>query len=204
MNMIWMMRQVLAHPVDFYEDIQQPGRLKWSYGVMLILLAFAARMISIMVTGFEFQTREPYEISYVKEFIWILLPWLTWSISNWGVSAIMDGEGKFKEVLVGSAFAMVPYIVLSVPLALLATVLTLSEKSIYSFLTITIFVWVGLLLLIKVKVVHDFEFGKLTWITVISLIGVAIVWFISILMFGLANQFVNFILDLIKELRFRM
>jgi hypothetical protein len=204
MNTIRMMRQVLFHPYDFYYEIQEPGRLKWSQGIALILLAFAARMLSILVTSYTFQTREAYEISYVYEFIWITVPFVTWSISNWGVSTILDGEGKFKEVFVGAAFALVPYILFIVPIAILTNVLSFSEQTMYSALTSFTFIWVGWLLLAKVKILHDFEIGKLILIIFISLLGMAIIWFIGILMYGLMNQLTNFSIDLIKEIRFRM
>jgi hypothetical protein len=62
----------------------------------------------------------------------------------------------------------------------------------------------GWLLIVKVKIIHDFELGKLIWITLISLLGMAIIWFIGILMYGLINQLINFVVDLIKEMKFRM
>ncbi len=204
MNTIRLMRQVLKHPFDFFGDIQEAGRVKWFQGILMILLAYAANMVSLMITGYPFQTREPYEISSVHEFIWIVVPWVTWCLSNWGVSAILDGEGKFKEVFVGSAFALVPYIVFIVPVALLSNLLSLDEQSVYSFCNAFIFGWVSWLLLLKVKIVHDFELGKLLWIIFLSLLGMAVIWFIGILLFGLINQFIHFIADLVKELSLRM
>ncbi|XEC96368.1 YIP1 family protein [Paenibacillus tarimensis] len=204
MNTIRMMRQVLLHPYDFYYDIQEPGRIKWSQGVVLILLVYAVKMLSLLVVSYTFQTREPYEISYVFEFVWIVVPWITWCLSNWGVSAILDGEGKFKEIFVGSVFALVPYILLIVPITLITNVLSLSEQSLYTSLTSLTLIWCGWLLLVKVKIIHDFELGKLLWITFISLLGMAIIWFVGVLMFGLINQLINFFTDLVKEMNFRM
>ncbi len=204
MNTIHMMRKVLAHPFDFFYDIQTPGQLKWSQGFILIILAYLARMASLVLVGYHFETREPYQISYFHEFIWIFVPWITWSISNWGVSTILDGEGEFKEIFVGSAFCLVPYILFIIPITLLTNILALSEQSFYIVLSNFVLIWVGWLLLLKIKVVHDFEVGKMLWITVITLIGMAIIWFVGILLFGLINQFINFILDLFKEVRFRL
>ena len=204
MDTISMMRQVLRHPYDFFYDIQQPNRIRWYQGFVIIALVCIMRMLSIMLTGYAFQTHEPHQISYVQEFFWIIVPWLSWCISNWGVSAILDGEGKFKEVLHGSAFALVPYVVFIVPVTLLSHVLSLEEASIHQFLVFGIYAWSILLLLIKVKIIHDFELGKLLWIVAISLAGIAIIWFVGILMFGLANQFINFIFDLFKEMNLRV
>ncbi|CAM4108855.1 YIP1 family protein [Paenibacillus alkaliterrae] len=198
-----MMRQVLVHPIDFYNDIQEQNRIKWSQALFVVACAYIARMIAILITGYAFETREPYEISFVHEFIWIIVPWLTWTISNWGVSTILEGEGKFKEVFVGSAFAFVPYAVFIIPITLLTNILALDEGSIFGFLVNVTIYWVAWLLLLKVKIVHDFELIKVVWITLLSIAGILIIWFIGILMFGLMNQLINFIVDMFKEVNFR-
>ncbi|WP_211749368.1 Yip1 family protein [Paenibacillus sp. Marseille-Q4541] len=198
-----MMFGVLRHPFDFFEEIQKPNRIRWRDAIIVVLLAYVARMLSLVLTGYAFETREPYEISYFHEFVWIVVPWFTWCVSNWGVSAILDGEGKFKEVVVGSAFALVPYTLFIVPITLLTFVFSLQEYSTYSFLVNAVLVWTVWLLLLKVKKIHDFEFGKLVFITLLSMIGIAILWFIGILMFGLINQLIQFIIELFREMNFR-
>lgn len=204
MNLLINMKNVLARPNDFYYDIQSPGRARWLDAVILIVLACLARLVSLLVTGYAFETSEPHEISYLFEVFWIIVPWLTWSVSNWAVSTIVDGEGKFKEIVVGSAYVLVPYIVFIIPLAALTNILSLEEGSTYSFLMNCVFVWVVLLIIIKIKTLHDFELSKVFWTTVLSIIGVFIAWFVGIVLFGLMDKFIGFIADLIKEINFRM
>ena len=198
-----MMQQIAFHPYNFFEGIQESGRIKWLQGITVMLLVYLARMISIIITGYTFQTREPYQISALHELIWILVPWFTFTLSNWAVSTILDGEGKFKEIFVGSAFALVPYIILIVPISLLSRWLSLDESGIYSFLTMFTLCWAGWLLLVGIKILHDFEIGKLIWIVLITIVGILIIWYVGILMFGLINQLYNFIADIIKELSMR-
>lgn len=203
MKTLRMMQQIAFHPYNFFEGIQESGRIKWLQGITVMLLVYLARMISIIITGYTFQTREPYQISALHELIWILVPWFTFTLSNWAVSTILDGEGKFKEIFVGSAFALVPYIILIVPISLLSRWLSLDESGIYSFLTMFTLCWAGWLLLVGIKILHDFEIGKLIWIVLITIVGILIIWYVGILMFGLINQFYNFIADIIKELSMR-
>ncbi|MEK3888241.1 YIP1 family protein [Bacillus sp. FSL K6-3431] len=204
MSTVHMMRQVLAKPLDFFYDLKEPNRLKWSQAILLILLAYLVRMGSLLMLGYHFETREPYEISYFHEFIWIFIPWITWCLANWSVSTILDGEGKFKELFVGSAFCLVPYIVFTIPVTVLTNILALSEGIYYSASIVIVLGWVALLMLIKVRVLHDFELGKLIMITFLTVLGMAIIWFIGILLYGLVNQFISFFLDIFKELRFRL
>ncbi|UVI29151.1 YIP1 family protein [Paenibacillus spongiae] len=203
MNTLLLMRLVIAHPIDFYFEIQNPRRIFWHQGFVLIALAFAIRMLSILMTGYAFETREPYEISWFYELVYILVPWLVYCIANWAVSAIMEGEGKFKEIFVGSAFALVPFILFSLPVTLLTNILSLEEADIVHTLTNLLFIWCGWLILIKIKILHDFELGKMLWIAVLTVISMAIVLFVGILLFGLINQFVSFVTDIFKEVRLR-
>jgi len=203
MNTMRMMGKVLRHPNEFYYDLQAPGAAKWSHAILLIVLAFIARMVSILVTGYAYETREPYEISFLFEFVWLVVPWISWSVSNWAVSTILDGEGKFKEIVVGSAYALVPYILFVVPVTLLTNVLSLDEASTYGLFMNFIQFWVILLFLIKVRVLHDFEIGKVVWITILTLIGMFIMWFVCFILYGLIDEFVNFIINLFKEINFR-
>jgi hypothetical protein len=203
-NTIKMAGQALVHPLEFFYDIQFQGRAKLKHAVVMIGLTVFAHFAGLVFTGFVFQTREPYQISFVVDTIWIILPWITWSIVNWGIGAIVDGEGKFKDILVGSSFVFVPYILLTVPLIMISNILSLKESSIYAAVSGFMFVWVILLILMQVKVIHDFELSKTVWVTLLSGFGMMLIWFIGLLVFGLVNQSVQFVLDLYKELSFRL
>jgi hypothetical protein len=196
--------QVLAHPIDFYYDLQEPGRARYRDAFLLIAMAIAVRILSLSLSGFLFQRREAYEISFVTEGVSILILWLTWTVANWGISTIQEGEGKFKEIMVGSAFALTPYVVLTLPISLLTNVLSMREWTVYLFMTGFVFLWVAFLLIMKVKIVHDFNLYKLLFILVLTIAGMLIIWFVVILFYGLVNQAVHFVAGLITEVRFRL
>lgn len=203
MNTLVMMRKVMARPFDFYEDIQMPGAIRWSHPLLIVALAYVVRMVVLYASGFAFQTREPYEISALQEFIWLVVPFATWCVAHWAVSAILDGEGKFKEIVYGSAFALVPYTVFMIPVTLLTQLIALDEAGTVTALTYAIYAWVGWLLLLKVQILHNFNLPKTLFIVALSVIGMLIIWFVGVLLYGLANQFINFFLDIVKELRMR-
>ncbi|GAB6926508.1 hypothetical protein JCM10914A_04910 [Paenibacillus sp. JCM 10914] len=204
MNLLSNSRKVLRHPLDFFHDIQLQGRAKWSHAVILLLLMVCVHLLKLSWTGYSFEGREAYQISFVFESFWIIVPWITWCVSNWAVSAIMDGEGKFKDIVVSSAYALVPYIVLSLPLALLSQILTQGEYYTYWGLIYFINAWVMFLFLVKVKTLHDFELGKMLWIIVLTIVGMLVIWFVGFLIFGLVNQAIEFVIGVVKEIQFRL
>jgi hypothetical protein len=204
MSFLNMTKQVLAHPIDFYNDLQEPGRARIRDGILMIALVIAFRMVSLLLSSILYQQREAFEISFVTEAVSIIVLWLTWSVSNWGVSTIQDGEGRFKEILVGSAYALAPYALLIIPISLLTNVMTLQEMPVYVFLTGFLFVWVAFLLIMKVKIIHDFTLYKLIFILLLTIVGMLIIWFVFIMIYGLVNQAFNFVFGIVKELNLRM
>jgi hypothetical protein len=203
MSAVAMMRRILFKPIDFFEDIQQPGVIRIRQALLLVVSAYAVRMISLYAAGFAYQDREPYQISALQELIWLIAPWATWCVAHWAVSAILDGEGKFKEIVYGSAFVLAPFIVFMIPVTLLTRVLSLDESGTVNVLMYAINGWMVWLLLLKVKILHNFDLKKTLFITVLSIIGMLIVWFVGILLFGLSNQFMSFVYDMVKEIRLR-
>lgn len=198
-----LMKHSLFHPLEFYSDIQSDGKAKLRNALMIMVLAIAARLISLMLSGYAFRTREAYDVSVPLEAAWIVIPWLTWALANWAVATIMDGEGKFKDVLISSAYVYVPYIVLIIPISLLSNIMTLKEASFYNAITFFVTLWTLFLLLTHVKIIHDFELGKTMGVTLLSIFGMLIIWFIVLLVFGLVSQSLKFVLDIIKEISYR-
>jgi len=203
MSTFAMMGRILAKPFDFFEEIQEPGMVRVAQALYIVALAYLVRMLTLYAAGFSYQSREPYEISAVQELIWLVVPWATWCVAHWAVSAILDGEGKFREIVYGSAFALVPYAVCMIPVTLLTRILSLDESGTVQILTLAIYAWVAWLVLLKVKILHNFNLGKALFIISLSIVGMLIVWFAGILLFGLANQFISFVTDIAKELRLR-
>lgn len=203
METLRMAKNILLHPIDFYYDLQDAGRARVSRGFIMIAVVIVVRLLSLSISGFLFQPRESYNISLFTESFSIFLLWISWAVANWGVSTIQEGEGKFKEILVGSAYALTPYVLLTIPLSLLTNILSKSEESVYLFLFYSIFAWVGLLLLMQVKILHDYELPKLALVTFLTIVGMLIIWFVIILVYGLINQTINFALGIVKEISYR-
>lgn len=203
MNTFKMMKGSLTHPLDFFYDIQFGNRAKYRDAIIIIFLAICTKIFSLMLTGFSYSSVESYQVSVFYEALWIVLPWITWSIANWAVSAIADGEGKFKHIVISSSYVYVPYILFNIPLTIVSNVLTQKEGSIVSVLSFFTLLWMIFLILVHVKVLHDFDLGKTIWITLLSLFGVLLLWFMAIMIFGLVNQSVQFILNIFKEIGYR-
>jgi hypothetical protein len=81
--------------------------------------------------------------------------------------------------------------------------LTLKEISIYGGVYSFMYGWMAVMLFLQVMIIHDFEFGKTVGIILLSLLAMLIMWLIIILVFGLVNQAIVFVINILKEIRYR-
>lgn len=96
-------------------------------------VGFCGQDFSLYYTSLIFMSIDRNRINLLMEIVMFILPWFIWVISNYLISALKEGEGRFKDVFVGSSYAMVPYILIIIPLTVVSNVLTNYEATVYNF-----------------------------------------------------------------------
>jgi hypothetical protein len=175
----------------------------WAVPLMLSL-SILSWMVSLSVLSYHFTTRRPDEIRLLFESGKFLIPWFTWCVSAYGVGEIFYGEGTFRKILINSAWALWPVIVLLVPVNLLTNIISLNEKSLYSLLWYC--VW-GLLFwqfLMMIKETHQFELDQAFSIMLLTLVGMALIWILVGLVYALTAEIFRFIGQLVLEVYVRL
>jgi DNA-binding beta-propeller fold protein YncE len=192
----------------FRRGLKQLQRQKERLGLraipILMALAILSWMISLSVLSYHFTTRRPEEIQLLYESGKFIIPWVTWCVSAYGVGEIFYGKGTFRNILVNSAWALWPLIVLPIPVNLLTNILSLSEKTIYNSLNYAIwalFVWQFLLV---IKETHQFELGQAVKVMLLTLVGMVFTWILCGLAYALTNEIFRFIGQLVLEIYVRL
>ena len=168
--------------------------------VVTLVLAVTARILAIAVTHYPLATKLVENTSLWWECAIILVPLITWAVAQYAVTAIFTGEAKFGEILTLSTFSMVPYIVFSVPIALLSRILCQAEAGFYNALLAVMWIWTAVLLLICLKASNDYTFGKMLLVTLVTLCAMLLIWAVIVLMVAMGSQFMDFIKGVITEL----
>jgi len=194
---------VLFHPIETFDNIKKNRRF-FSYIPVLVLLfaIFAARVATIFLIHFPLaRGMTPETANFVTELVKFVVPVVGWAISCYIVTSIMGGECHFKEMLTASCYAMMPYILFSVPLALFSKVLSGSDRDVYGFLEFAMWAWVGLLFFLSVKTLNNYTFVKTVWICVTGIIAMAIIIAVLVLVYAMINQLIQLIMNLLNEIR---
>ena len=193
---------VIFHPFDGFWDLKREKRgsllsANILYAEFLILFAVRAQFSGYLL-------RTPGEESNVLiACLSILLPLALWCVSNWCFTTLMDGEGSMKDVYISTAYALRPYILLSLPLLLMSHVLAAEELAFYTVLDIVSIVWVLGLLFFGMMITHDYSFLKNVLTTVLTIVGICLMIFIGLLFVNILQDILSFGLNIYKELIFR-
>lgn len=197
------MVSVATHPVDGFEDIRYEGKGSYKDAIIVMLIYIATYFLSIVCTGFIFSDYIKLEwVEWDYEFLLCVLPWLVVAITNYGVTTIMYGEGRLRDVIIGGAYCHVPLILTQLPLAIISRVLTLQEKPIFDLIGYAAFGWVVILVYFCIKGVHGFNPLKALVVFFLTAVGVAIVAGLYMIVSGLASQVVDFVVQFAKELSY--
>jgi hypothetical protein len=193
---------VLFHPADGFRELR--GYRSFTSACILLLLTFAVRVVSILITSFHMTSLQPEDANIFLEVIRIIFPLLSWAVCSYLITSIMDGESFFGNVFLAVSYSMVPYIVFTLPIAALTLLLTRDELYIYITLNSIVWLWVGVLFVINIAVMNDYSFKKTIGVTLLSLFALIIFWATIGLTFALTNHVVMFVKDVYNEARYLM
>src|SRR5690606_5594319 len=192
------------HPIESFYDLQRLGKASVLSATILYIVLFAVFLINRFQTGFIFSPTRGAEANLMFEVGIVFIPLLAFIIVNFLVSTINDGEGKFRDIYVGTVYSLAPYIVVSLPVTLVSNGLTLNESFIYEFSMLIIYSWCLIILFIMIKEIHNFSISGTIGNILVTLFGMAILLLVVFIIFVLMDQVYDFVYSIIREVMLRV
>ncbi|HQO05531.1 MAG TPA: YIP1 family protein [Fervidobacterium sp.] len=189
----------IAHPIDSFYDLKWENRPGPIAASILYILLFLVQVFKIYYTGFIFNNVDLVNVSLLSESLKLYIPIVLWVVMNYLIGNISDGEGRLKDIYVGTAYALSPYIVFTIPLVLLSNVLTLNEAFIYQLGSVGIIFWCVVLIYTMIMQVHDYSFFGTLKNILVTLFAMAIVCLVAFILYVVWNQVYAFIYDIVQE-----
>ncbi len=202
-DFVFMFR-FIKQPVDSFYYIKKNLRGSLRFAVIIYLWVIVVRVLSLYWTGFIFN---PYaalsDIRVENEVLITILLIVVWNAANYLVSTISDGEGRTRDVIIGSAYSLFPYALFVLPIALVSNVLSLNEIFIYSFSLNIVWFWTGFMLFIMVKEIHNYSFAETVRNVLITIFTMALFALTGYILYVLFNQLYDFLSAILQEIRLR-
>ncbi|WP_159884897.1 YIP1 family protein [Paenibacillus puerhi] len=192
---------ILKHPVDGFSAVRYEG--KGSYGAAAILLfaVYLALVLKDAATGFAFNPVVTVDVYTL--FVQVLIVWVAWVLANYLVSSIYRGEGRLRDIVIGSAYVLVPLLVVGVPLTLLSNGMTMSESSMYNLLLNGMSIWIGLLLFWKVQFIHNYSVGETAINIALTLCTMLVIGVLLFVTSGLTSDLLSLLREMFQEVVMR-
>ncbi len=194
----------IKQPADSFYYIKKKQRGSLGFALLLYAWILAVRVASLYLTGFIFNRYANLsDIHAENELVYTLLFFLLWNSANYLVSTISDGEGRVRDVVIGSAYALFPYALFALPIALLSNVLSLNEIFLYTFSMNIVYAWSGLMLFLMVKEIHNYSFGETVRNVLLTLFTMAVMMLTGYILYVLFFQLFDFISTIFREVQLR-
>ena len=195
---------VIFHPFDGFWDLSHEKRGTLAAAHTFLGLFLVTWVLRLMCTNFQFINAPLRYINIYEQCGSLLLPFLILCIANWGLSTLFDGKGRFQDIYMAMCYALVPFILIQLPLVLLSHMISFDEYAYYTVLAGISVIWSLGLAFVGLMQVHDYSAGKTVIFLVATVIGAMIIMFLMLVFFSLLSDAVSYFVSLYREIVFRL
>ena len=196
MNFIWTF---IKRPVDGYYGIKYENKVSMLSTTLWLVLMIVIFLFNRYQTGFLFRQVLDGQYNVGLDIIMLLGVFVLVLSSHYLVATVTEGEGKLRQVYSGIVYSLMPFALLIPFATILSNVLTFNEFFVLTFTYTFAFGWVGVLLVIMIKELHNFsikEVFKNIMVTIFTALMFVLIIFIVYVLF---MQFYGFISAVIRE-----
>lgn len=194
--MSWRM---IKHPGEAFFQLKFERLGTWRQGVILVAIALVVRVANLLLTNFDMSPLVPGQSNLLYQAVKFILPLATWIVANYLVGDLYEGEADLGEIIAGASYALVPFIVMQLPLAVLTHVFVPTDHF-YNWFVLFERIWVIYMFFTQVRVLHNLEWLDAVKASLMTLLGVVILWAMMAILYGLGEQAFTFVHQVIQEI----
>ena len=195
---------VITHPFDGFWDLihEKKGTLAAAHTFLILFLV--VRVMKLIMTSFQFINAPIQHINIFEEAASLALPFLVLCVANWAMTTLFEGKGRFRDIYMAMCYALVPYILIQLPMVIISNGLTFEEGSIFSIMLSVSVIWCCFLVFIGLMQVHDYGPGKTLIFVFATIFGALVILFLILVFFSLLSDALGYFVSLYREISFRL
>jgi hypothetical protein len=193
----------MFHPFDGFDEFKRYEKGKLSVAIVYIALFAFFRIFSFQNLGFLINPNNPLMLNSLQEIFAVILLLGLFTVGNWSVTTLMEGKGKFKEILMVTGYALIPLVLIGFPAVILSNFLTLEEMAFYNLLMYIAYLGTGWMLFMGILNIHQYGLAKTLLAFILTVVAMSVMMFFGLLFFDLIQQFFAFISSIYEEINLR-
>lgn len=194
---------VIAHPFRGFEDLKYKKQGSLIIAIILIVLFFFSTALQATSTGFLFNKNSATTYNVLFTLAQTIGLVLLWSVVNWLMCSLFSGKGTFKEILIVTAYSLLPLIVYTFLYVGLSHFLPLSGGTLMNGIHTVVMIYTFFLLAIGIMTVHEYTFPKFLITGAVTIVCMILAICIGFIMVILLQQLWNFLYSIFMEVKYR-
>ncbi len=193
----------IAHPVESFRLVKEKGQGSVIIAAVLLVLLYVFTVLKDTVGGFAFTVFDTNNYNSFFVLLSTIGLVLLWTVSNWLVCTLFGGIGKIKEIFIITCYCTIPILISTVGYLALSHILVPDEGAFLSVFQTVCILYSAFMLIIGMMRIHDYEFGKFVWTTLLTVVVMIIIVFLIFLVFLLSQQVFGWIETIYIETIYR-
>jgi hypothetical protein len=195
---------VISHPFDGFYEIRHRGAGSVPVALLLVFLFGLSFSLNRRYASFVVNYIDPRYVDTRYEVLGVFIAVLLFAAANWSITCLMEGEGRFKDIITVIGYSMLPMVLTYVPATIISWFVASDEEGIYFLLTSISILFFVILLLVGIMIIHNFGFGKTLLTLILTFVSLLLIIFVILLVISLMNQILAFLQSVYTELILRV
>lgn len=192
----------MIHPKDGFQEMKMNHKGSVSVTVLIISVYILVQILYRKLVDFDLNSYNAEEISSFRVVIIMAATFFIVTASNWCFCTLLDGKGKYKDICYVAACAVLPMMIMQVLAIAASQFFTLNENIILQYPMLVSQGWSLLLFFVGLSEIHDYSAKKTFFSLLLTVVGIFIILFLSLLLVTLFQQLYYFVATIIFELKY--
>ena len=171
--------------------------------ILMVILFSVSFSLNRLYASFVVNETDPRSVNSITELAGVIILFMLICIGNWSITCLMNGEGRFKDIIIAVGYGITPATVGFTLATLLSRVIADNEQAFYTLIIAVGVAYAAILILMGIMQVHNYTLGKTLITLFLTFIAVFIIIFLALLLFNLVGQVITFFKSIYLELIFR-
>ena len=194
---------IINHPIDTIEGLKEKKNGSIFSATIILALFTLSEILLDVLKGFIRNTSRIQDFNIIMVLARSLFMVLLFVVANWALCTLLDGEGRMIDIYISTCYCLIPLVFARVLETVASNILTADEYVFVNMIVFCLNLWFVCLLLFSLKTIHNYTLTKTIFNAVITLIGMAIIFFILFLFIVLIQQLYIFFATIGTELIMR-
>lgn len=191
------------HPFNNFGEIKYSNKGSTIIAAVFLVIYYIAVVLYDLYRGFAFSDFNVDDYNSLLTLLGSVGVVVLWIVCNWLVAVLAEGKGRIKEIFIVTCYSLLPLIISNCFCLVASNVLLLKEGTVLTIVSTCGILLTGIMLCIGTMKIHEFDFFKFLWTTVITIIAMALVIFLCFMIVILLQQFFAFIKTVFIEVTYR-